>query len=119
MHKDAIRPFIKDEISHLSRSTAKCFEAEDTHSNHEGGRIRRGEMEVDGEPSDNIAERCGRAAAHSFNSPENANIDVNLSNSIFRPQKKKKTVSITSLGPNSDLELELRILFFVVSLFQI
>lgn len=71
-------------------------------------------MEVDDESSDNIAERCGRAAAHSFNNPENANIDVNLSNSIFRPQK---TVSITSLGPNSDLELEIRILFFF--LFQI
>lgn len=44
-------------------------------------------MEVDDESSGNIAERCGRAAAHSFKTPENTNIDVNLSNSLFRPQK--------------------------------
>lgn len=30
------------------------------------GRIRRGQMEVADEPSDNIAERCGRGAAHSL-----------------------------------------------------
>lgn len=70
----------------MSRCLANCLEADNT---AQPWRWRRGgQMEADDESSNNIAERCGRAAAHSLKNPENANIDVNLSNSILRPQRR-------------------------------
>lgn len=67
------------------------LEADNTQSSREGGRIG-GQMEVGGGSSDNIAED-GRAAVRRFKNPENANIDMNLSNSIFRPQKQNHHIA--------------------------